>query len=120
MPVGILYLIMSSSEIESRYFTKRAQAVAVGGDDQPLTGFYLRHDLGFKIRDDTIDRVLETLGFGKFSGLDLAIARVLAEVALVRFLQGGWRNIVAPAPYQYLFVAVFCGGFGLFSPCSAP
>src|SRR5438445_241660 len=52
-----------------------ANTVAVRRDDKTLAGFDLWHYLGFPIRHDTSDRVLETFGLWKITSCDRAVLR---------------------------------------------
>lgn len=91
---------------------KRAEAVAVGGDDHPLAGLHGRGDFFMPEREEALDGVLQALGEGQLRLGDSRIAWVVTGPALIRFLEWWWRNVIAAAPDENLLVAELCGGLG--------
>ena len=90
---------------------ERAEAVAVGGDDDAFAGFDDGRDLLVPERKEPVDGILEALGDREV--FEPGVAPVVARPALVGFFERRRRDVVAAAPDENLLVAVFGGGFGL-------
>ena len=91
---------------------KRAEAVAVGGNDHLFSGLHSRGDFFMPEGKEAFDGILQTLGKGEMGLGDACIAGIMSGPALVGFLERWWRNVIATAPDQNLLVAELRGGLG--------
>ena len=73
---------MSSSLMPVEVLDERAQAVAVGGDQDGPAGLEVGHDLGLPVGQEARDDVLEALGAGQLVA-EVGVARVAGLRELV-------------------------------------
>jgi hypothetical protein len=89
---------------------KRAERVAVGGDQDALAVLECGGDALVPIGEDARDRVLEALGPGDRNAV---VAPVLGQVEFATVVEHGRRDVEAAAPDMDLRVAVLGRGLRL-------
>ena len=86
-----------------------SQTVSVGGNEDGLSGFEFGGNVGFPVRNNTVESRCE--GFGKvFRPLGIGVPFVVGRVVLAGLVDGRWGNVVTPAPDQDLVLSVLVDG----------
>ena len=99
---------------------ERAQAVAVGGDENALFGLELGLDVLLEVGPGTGDGVLEALGVGEVLLRHLAKLCLDVGIALVAWLECGRLDVKGATPDEDLVLAVLSSCVGLVKALQGP
>ena len=88
-----------------------AKAVAVGGDDDFLSGSDFGSHSFVPVGQHALDGILEALGYREICIRECGISWVIAREAFVGFFQSWWGDVVAASPDLDLVVSKFSGCF---------
>src|SRR5260370_4615685 len=95
---------------------ERAQAVAVGGDEDARLAQQVGHDGVVPVREHPLDDVFQALRAGEQLVGQPGVSRIMGGMPLVGALQGGRPHVVAAPPDLHLFLPILLRGLLLVEP----